>query len=210
MDLYTFDTETTGLPDWKAPSDAPHQPHLVDIAARLYNDEGQLLDAFEAIIKPAGWIIPDDVAAIHGITTERAMDEGIPEEEALGHFLAFHARAELRVAHNVSFDDRIIRIALKRYHSETLAESYKAGNSYCTCQNSRDIVQIPPTGRMLRAGFNKFKNPTLGEAYQHFFKEELLGAHRAMTDSKACARIYFALQGITLPAEASATAVLEA
>lgn len=210
MDLYTFDTETTGLPDWKAPSDAPHQPHLVDIAARLYNDEGHLLDAFEAIIKPAGWIIPDDVAAIHGITTERAMDEGIPEEEALERFLAFHARAELRVAHNVSFDDRIIRIALKRYHSETLAESYKAGNSYCTCQNSRDIVQIPPTGRMLRAGFNKFKNPTLGEAYQHFFKEELQGAHRAMTDSKACARIYFALQGMPLPAEADAAAALEA
>ncbi|WP_337058189.1 3'-5' exonuclease [Pseudomonas sp. USHLN015] len=203
MTLYTFDTETNGLPDWKAPSEAPHQPHIVDIAACLYTPEGQLLDSFEALIRPDGWTIPDEVAAIHGITTERAMDEGIPEAEALEQFLAFHRRAEMRVAHNLSFDDRILRIALKRFHGDEVAEAFKGGNSYCTMRKSTDIVRLPPTAAMRAAKRFHFKSPTLGETYQHFFKEELVGAHRAMTDTKACARIYFAIQGVTPPADAA-------
>lgn len=31
--VYFFDTETTGLPQFKLPSNDPSQPHLVDLAA---------------------------------------------------------------------------------------------------------------------------------------------------------------------------------
>ncbi|MEA3044540.1 MAG: polymerase subunit epsilon [Sphingomonadales bacterium] len=27
-----YDTETTGLPAWHDPSDAPHQPHVIQLA----------------------------------------------------------------------------------------------------------------------------------------------------------------------------------
>jgi DNA polymerase-3 subunit epsilon len=30
-----FDTETTGIPDWKMPSESEYQPHLVQLAAIL-------------------------------------------------------------------------------------------------------------------------------------------------------------------------------
>lgn len=198
--LYTFDTETTGFPDWKSPSEAPHQPHLVDIAARLYTPEGGLVDSFEALIRPEGWVIPDAAANVHGITTERAMDEGIPEADALEQFLAFHLRAQMRVAHNLNFDDRILRIALKRYQGDEAADSFANGPSYCTMRNSTDIVRIPPTAAMRAAKRFHFKSPSLGEAYKHFFQEEMIGAHRAMADATACARVYFALQGVTLDA----------
>nr|WP_299241463.1 hypothetical protein [uncultured Halomonas sp.] len=36
-----FDTETTGLPDWKVPSDSEHQPHLVQLAAVLADDDAR-------------------------------------------------------------------------------------------------------------------------------------------------------------------------
>src|SRR5690242_2676017 len=116
MRLLAYDTETTGLPDWKQPSEGEQQPHLVEICGLLYDaDSRELVDSYHTLIKPDGWTIPDDIAAIHGITTERAIAEGVPEAEALAKFLELHDRAELRVAHNQSFDARILRIAIKRF-----------------------------------------------------------------------------------------------
>lgn len=189
-----FDTETTGLPNFKMPSEDPSQPHIVDICALLYTPDGELVDSFEAMIKPDGWVIPDEVAAIHGITTEMALAEGIPETEALLGFLAIWRQAGLRVAHNVSFDDRILRIGLMRFFGEEIANDFKAGPNYCTCQTSKNLVKCPPTEKMIRAGFgNQYKVPTVAEALLHFTGEELVGGHRARPDTEACARIYFAM-----------------
>ncbi|MHB0820090.1 3'-5' exonuclease [Stutzerimonas stutzeri] len=195
--LNVFDTETTGFPLFKEPSEDPRQPHLVDIAALLYNDAGELLDSFEAIVRPDGWTIPDQAAAVHGITTEMAMDLGIPEADALEGFLAIHERAGIRVAHNCAFDDRILRIALMRYCGEEAANSFRAGQSFCTCTNTTQIVKCPPTEKMIRAGRGRqFKQPNLAEAYRFFTGEELAGAHRAKADAEGCARVYFALQAL--------------
>ncbi|WP_341959253.1 3'-5' exonuclease [Pseudomonas sp. RC10] len=193
--IYFFDTETTGLPAFKLPSDDPCQPHIVDICGLLYTPEGELVDSFEAMIKPDGWVIPDDVAAIHGITTEIASAQGIPEGKALEGFMELFRRAGMRVAHNVSFDDRILRIGLKRFFGQEAADEFKAGPSYCTCLNSTNIVKCPPTEKMIRAGRGRqFKIPTVTEALKHFTGEDLVGGHRARPDTEACARIYFALQ----------------
>lgn len=189
-----FDTETTGFPQFKLPSDDPSQPHIVDICALLYTEAGELVDSFEAIIKPDGWTIPDEAAAVHGITTEMAMDLGIPESEALDGFMAIHERAGLRVAHNINFDDRIMRIALSRYRGKEAADAFKTTSGYCTCQSSKNLVQCPPTAKMIAAGFGRqFKVPTVGEALLHFTGEALVGGHRARPDTEACARIYFAM-----------------
>ncbi|MBD9415891.1 3'-5' exonuclease [Pseudomonas sp. PDM16] len=193
--LAFFDTETTGLPAYSTPSNDPCQPHLVDIAALLYTPDGELVDSFEAIVRPDGWVIPDEVAAIHGITTEMAMDLGIPESDALDGFMAIHERAGLRVAHNCSFDDRILRIALMRYRGLDAANEFRAGANYCTAINTKPICQLPPTEAMKRSRFrNQFKTPNLGEAYLHFTGEQMVGGHRARIDTEACARVYFALQ----------------
>ncbi|MCB2251822.1 3'-5' exonuclease [Pseudomonas chlororaphis] len=189
-----FDTETTGLPLFRDPSDDPRQPHIVDICALLYTPQGELVDSFEAMVRPDGWVIPDDVAVIHGITTEMALEQGIPEEEAVAGFMSIMAQAGLRVAHNVSFDDRILRIGLKRFFGEEVADEFKAGPKYCTCQASTNIVQCPPTERMIAAGRGRqFKQPSVAEALLHFTGEVLVGGHRARPDTEACARIYFAM-----------------
>jgi DNA polymerase-3 subunit epsilon len=204
-----FDTETSGLPLYKEPSEDPRQPHIVEIAALLHNDAGALVDQFHAIIRPDGWVIPDEVAAIHGITTERAMDEGIPEHEALRSFLALWARADIRVAHNESFDQRILRIGLKRFgnaqpgwektpqeHKDIIADRFKAAPAYCTMKASTKPCGLPPTPAMLAKNMRWNKNPSLTEAHQHFFGTGFDGAHSALDDAQACARVYYALNPV--------------
>lgn len=188
--VITFDTETTGLPDWKAPSESEHQPHLVEVAAILQTADGAVIDSYKAIVRPDGWAISDEIAKLTGITHEMAMEHGIPEAEALAGFLALYLRAGIRVAHNATFDDRIIRIAMTRYMGKEKADAFKdATKKVCTCYESRAACALP-----------KNKLPTLAEAYKHFFGEDLAEAHRAMPDAHACSRIFFALKGIQIPA----------
>lgn len=195
--LLAFDTETSGLPDWNQPSDAPQQPHIVQLAAVLIDPATrQHVQAIDLIIKPDGWVIPDEVAAIHGITTEHAARVGVPERTALDIFMAMHAVAGLRVAHNESFDMRILRIALKRFRDPDDADKWKAAPAECTAKLATPHCQLPPTDKMRAVGRTHFKTPTLGEAYQYFVGEEFIGAHSAMTDVLGCITVYWAIQDL--------------
>lgn len=190
-----FDTETTGLPLFKEPSEHPGQPHIVQLAACLVDvDTRQTISSMDVIIRPDGWTIPDDVAAVHGITTGHALDVGIPESMAVGMFMELHAKCAFRVAHNEQFDARILRIALMRFVGQEAADNWKAGKSECTALLSTPICQIPPTAKMVKAGFNKFKTANLGEAYRHFTGKELENAHSAMADVQGCMTVYFAIK----------------
>ena len=211
MKALCYDTETQGLPLFNEPSEDPRQPHIVEIAALLFDDAGQKIDSFHTIVRPDGWTIPDEVAAIHGITTERAMDEGIPEHQALAGFLAMHARADIRVAHNESFDARILRIAIKRFgygasgleqltqdHRDLIADQFKARPAYCTCTAAKPIMKLPPTEKMMASPRfrNSFKQPNLQEAHKYFMGMAFDGAHGALADAHACARVYFAMNPV--------------
>ena len=190
MNIIVFDTETTGLPDYKQPSEMPHQPHIVELAALLYDDTtGELVEQLHAIVRPDGWVIPDEVADIHGITTERAMAEGRPEAEVLAEFLALHARCSLRVAHNEDFDQRIVRIAIKRLGAgatqeerDAIADAFKAAPKYCTMKTDAKARGV--------------KWPKLAEAHLHHVGREMENAHSALADARACAAVYFAMNPI--------------
>lgn len=190
MNLNFFDTETTGIPDYKAPSESEHQPHLVQLGAILVeSDTRKELQVLDVIIKPDGWSWDDSDTSedgafkAHKITMERAMDEGIPEIEALDQFMEIHKKSGLRVAHNTTFDNRIIRIALKRYRPDLIPdEEWKDKSRYhCT------MVEYSK-----RFGG---KWPKLVEAYKHLTGKEIEAAHTAIGDTRSCMAIYFALQG---------------
>lgn len=195
-----YDTETTGLPLFKLPSEHPDQPHIVQLAAALvYLETRTVINSIDVVIKPDGWAIPKEVSAIHGITTEHAAEVGIPEALALEMLLSLWMGNRLRIAHNEPFDARIVRIACMR-HADLEAkadgqalpsEVWKGGAAECTAQMSSPILQLPPTPKMVAAGFTKFKTPNLGEAYRHFTGLELENAHSAMADVNACIEVYF-------------------
>lgn len=191
-----IDTETTGLPVWKEPSEGANQPHLTDLCCILFSKEGEIIESMEALVRPNGWVVPDDVAELTGLTTEFLTINGMDEKEAVARFGQVHKKADLRVAHNVSFDDRIMRIAISRYFGKDVADRYKTKPVYCTANATKNIVKCPPTEAMLNSRFkNTFKTPNMQEALSFFYPGDVIGqAHRARPDTEACAKVFFAMQ----------------
>lgn len=180
-----FDTETTGLPLWKEPSDHPGQPHIIDLAVELWDGE-DLVESLSCLIKP-GIPIPADMTAIHGITDEMVEAEGWAKADAVNDFMKLAGKADVIVGHQVRFDLRMMRIDASR------AIGTKWDNPlpvFCTAGSSMKHVRVP------RADGKGIKMPTLGEAYQHFFGEEFVDAHRAKPDCEASRRIYFHLMNM--------------
>lgn len=182
-----YDTETTGLPLWKSPSEDEEQPHIVQLAAIQCDAKTRkVIQSVNLIAKPNGWKIPEEVAKIHGITTEYALEVGIPEQ-VIVMTLAGLCKESIRVAHNKNFDQRIVRIALKRYFKKA-AENWSRKDHECTMQMAKPIMKLLPKNHF------GFKSPKLMEAYKHFTGKDLKNAHSAMADTSACMDIYFAMK----------------
>lgn len=179
--LFFYDTETTGLPNWKVPSDDECQPHVVQLGAILCNAKTkEVLQELDIIIKPDGWTIPQVTIDVHGITNEHALEVGIPEKDVLSMFLEMRASAD-RVAYNKTFDQRIIRIGLKRFFDEEIQEKWAIKEDHhCAMRMAQSVL----------GG----KNPKLVNAYKHFIGEEMKGAHDAMADTRGCMAVYFAVR----------------
>lgn len=192
MNLLFLDTETTGLPAFRDPSDAPHQPHLVQIAAILTDPDGNDLAEWSTLVQPgAGAVMEPKAFEAHGISLERATAEGAPLGEVWEKFTSMLTSARGVVGHNVPFDLRIMRIAGAR----ATGIKWECPLEYrCTMRMSTPILNLPPTAAMLAAGFNKPKNPNLTECVRFFFDEDHSGAHDALADVRASKRVYFAIK----------------
>lgn len=189
MNLF-FDTETTGFPRRDLPLDHERQPRLVQLACILAEDDGTERASLSLIVRPDGWSIPPEAAAIHGIDDALAERAGVPLDAALRLLLGMARQASLVVAHNVAFDVDVTTIALTQARQPDAATELGAMPRACTMKMATPILNLPPTDRMLAAGFSKPKAPKLAECIRHFFDEDLVGAHDALVDVRACARVY--------------------
>lgn len=180
-----YDTETTGLPQWKIPSDDPAQPHLVQLAAVLCDEETrQIISEIDVIIRPEGWEIPEETVAIHGISNEKAKAVGISESLAIELILEM-AAGSTRVAYNKTFDQRIIRIGAKRY----LPEDIDGDDRIDVWAEKEDHKCAMIMAQKMLGGRKK-----LVDAYQEFTGKELVNAHSAMADTKATMEIYWIMK----------------
>lgn len=195
--LLSWDTETAGLPQDNRPDDHPSQPRLVELGAILYDDNGQERASMDLIVFADGWTVPKQAADVHGITTEVAKQYGIPVNVVIPCFFNLLAIAKEDIAYNRRFDEKILRYALSRMgRSPTLPVPERRTD---LLEVVTPIVNLPPTSRMIAAGFNKPKPPKLIEAYRHFFGDDeaeafSAHAHGAIHDARASARIFFHLK----------------
>lgn len=189
--ILAYDTETTSLPLWHEPSDDPRQPHVIQLAMILCDMEGREVSRWAKIVKPGvGAVMAPEAFAAHGITLDRAHDEGVDPVEAVDAFLEMVAVAQLMVGHNESFDRRMMRISAARHKGFKWEPPVP---NFCTLYRSKFIMKLPPTEKMVAAGIRTFKSPNLGECIRHFFDENLDGAHDALVDVEASLRVFWHL-----------------
>ena len=180
-----FDTETTGIPkNYKAPaSDTKNWPRLVQIAWLVADESGNETKSVEYIIKPNGFLIPDDAAKIHGITNELATRSGVDLKPVFEEIMADISKAATLIAHNMQFDEKILGAEFLRMgHLDHLEGKPKK----CTMQSATNYCKIPgPYG-------NKW--PKLEELHKKLFREGFSNAHSALADVRACSKCYFELR----------------
>ena len=180
-----FDTETNGLPkNWKAPvSDLNNWPRLVQLAYLSYDNNGNKISEGDFIIKPDGFIIPAEASRVHGITTERAILEGKPLSTVLRQFETLINDATYLVAHNISFDEKVIGAEFLR---NSMPNSLISKQRICTMERTTDFCAIDgPYG---------FKWPKLSELHYKLFRIGFEEAHNAAADINATARCFWELR----------------
>ncbi|PKM98241.1 MAG: 3'-5' exonuclease [Elusimicrobia bacterium HGW-Elusimicrobia-3] len=180
-----FDTETTGLPrSWNAPVTAlDNWPRLVQLAYMAYDGEGGLIAAVDTMVKPEGFTIPVESSRIHGITTERALAEGRDLGTVLREFKALLDPARYLVAHNISFDEKIIGAEFLR---NGLPDIPAVKHKICTMHSATEYCAIP--------GPRGYKWPKLTELHRKLFNKDFSEAHNAAADIAATAKCFWELK----------------
>lgn len=157
-------------------------------------DTRKEIETYYTLVFPDGWEITAENAAIHGITHEMASMYGVPEADVVEKFKTMQDASVLRVAHNQDFDTLLLRMGMLRYgmtRQDADERCYRP--NACTMQMATPVLNLPPTERMLERGVHSPKTASLQECVKFFFNEEHEGAHDALADARACARVYFRL-----------------
>lgn len=191
--LLFFDTETSGFASKKKPVDHPSQPHIVQLAAIMTDENGTEKQSINFMLD-VGIDIPYGAAKVHGLNRATLETYGLPPRDVMGIFTRMLDQTDVLIAHNIEFDMKMLYIMLTRhgFHPDKMS----AIKQYCTMNESKHIINLPPTPRMLQYNMRGPKVPKLQEAFVHFFGCEFEGAHDALADVRACRDVYFKLQEI--------------
>lgn len=180
-----FDTETSGLAVDYHDHTHPQTPNIVSLAVIVDDAQNNTLAEYYRIIKPEGFVIPPEATAVHGISHDQALAEGIPLYQAIWEMERLMVHASKLVAFNHKFDRLVLKGA---YHRLGLTPRIRHMEPVCTMLKSVNLAKVPNTN-----GRRGYKWPKLEEAYRAFFGEEF-NAHHALDDTKASRRVYGHLQ----------------
>ena len=185
-----FDTETTGLPrSYDMPMTVPEaalwdSARLVQLSW-IVDRDGDEIGMGDFIVRPDGFQIPAEATAVHGITTEEALEKGVPAKQAVYYFLGAARMADEVVGHNTPYDMGVVGAELLRYWGKNYIASVKTRD---TMRESVDFCRIA------KANGSGWKWPKLMELYQKLFGCEFEGAHDSLADITATRDCFWELK----------------
>ncbi len=173
-----FDTETTGV---------TANARMTQLAFILYDENGNILDKFCELIKPDGWVVPKEQFFIdNNMSTERCEAEGVDGFIAMRRFQEALKLCKYKIAHNITFDKRIIFTEMRMRGIEPALFQFK--KEVCTMMSTIQFV----------GAINKWgkpgKWPNLTELHTKLFDKGFEGAHDALGDVMALGDCFFELK----------------
>lgn len=190
MNTLFFDTETTGLTYKNKPDTHPKQPMAVQLGIKIDEANRKERGALNYLIKTEGWEVSQGAYEATGINNEIADSFGVGLITACEMFFDMIDVADVVVAHNAAYDIVVMRRMTQvwsEYTGEAYFDPFEGKTLICTMMASIDIVKAEPKRK------GQWKWPRLEECVKFFFNEELEGAHDALVDVRACARVYYEL-----------------
>jgi DNA polymerase-3 subunit epsilon len=175
-----LDCETTGLFRWDQPADAEGQPRLAHLAMIFVDANLQEESVVDLLVKPEGWAMPPEVAAINHLPNEILLEKGLPVAHVLQTYTDAVDRGQIVVAFNSQYDLKVMRGELRRTGMD---DRFERTPNICVMRALTDICQIP------KANGKGFKFPKLSEAMAHF-KIEQHGAHSAGGDARSALELF--------------------
>ena len=182
MKALIFDTETTGMVQFRKPPEDPSQPDLIQLGMLLVDTGDWSAKARHSMLVQLneGVTIDPGAKEAHGISEEDCARYGVAPVVAGSLFNQICMQADIIVAHNLSFDTSIMKTALFRLGNKP--NRMDGRQHVCTKEASTDVLKLP--------GKYGYKWPTLAEAYRHYTGEEVVGAHDALVDTEACLQVF--------------------
>lgn len=197
MNILIVDVETTGLITNHVPT------YITQLSFAVY-DTGvkELIKTYNAYIKiPPDIIISDKITEITGITREKLDADGIDIIDALEEFYNAYCKSDRIVAHNLSFDSKMIEIEATRNQNNfknselachvmrmfTTHSKLSSVQLKCTMRMTIDLCNIQ---RINARGKTYKKFPTLSELYERLFDVIPENLHNSMVDVLVCLRCY--------------------
>uniref|UniRef100_A0A6C0I0J0 Exonuclease domain-containing protein n=1 Tax=viral metagenome TaxID=1070528 RepID=A0A6C0I0J0_9ZZZZ len=194
-----LDTETTGLlpnqiPDLGLITDEELKtiyPYITQISYIIYdNHEKKIVEYYNQYIKiPEHVEISEKVTELTGITREKC-NNGISIVTALNNLYDAYMNCSMIVAHNMSFDSRIIKLECRR-HYKKLPYLKMTKMFYNSDKNHVNILCTMVEGMT----YCSLKNwPKLAILYKMLFQEDIekygIPLHNSLTDVLVCLRCY--------------------
>lgn len=200
MRVLVFDTETTGLPEgYPSFYDTAKWPHVVQLSYCLYDCTlNKIIIENDHIISIGNDVVisPKSIE-MHKITKEISQNKGIPIERALESFNVCVQTADILMAHNFSFDKRMLIVehirsvnraqTIRNYtlkNQKQLFSSHK--REFCTMKESKDFCNIKAISS--KNGEEYIKFPSLSELHQKLFGflPDQMSIHNSLIDVRLC------------------------
>jgi DNA polymerase III epsilon subunit-like protein len=113
-------------------SDAWASCRIVEIAWMKFDARGNCLHSRTFLIRPNGYVIPEQASRVHGISTEQAARDGVELNEALHILKDDLITTKTIVAHNFKFDNNVILSEILRAKDDQLANMWTSCDHFCT------------------------------------------------------------------------------